>query len=125
MISLDFSPNNWDLIWELQINQNEAAYPRQICPSILESPILLIQLNLVDGFHTKRLGGYLTQTIPVDLIGINFAGARTGSSKKVFVGETQIIIFDVLSNYNLSFDMLTRISSNGKLSVFEYTGEIT
>jgi hypothetical protein len=123
-VTINATANNWSTVWQLSIIQSNSAFLRQYCPILIESPIVMLKLELPDGFHNGRLGGYLNQHIDTGLIGAGTNGARVGAGKKVFVNELQIILFELKSNSVISFDMLARISSNGILTVFEYTGTI-
>ncbi len=123
-VTINAIADNWSTVWQLQIVQSNAIFPRQYCPILIEFSIVMLKLELPDGFHNKRLGGYLNQHIDTGLIGAGSNGARVGAGKKVFVNELQIVLFELKSNSVISFDMLARISSNGILTVFEYTGLI-
>jgi hypothetical protein len=118
------NPDNWVLSWQLPIPVSVEPLPRQYCPTSLGSPVVKGQLNLVGGFHSGKLGGYLNQHIETGLIGSSAGGARVGGGKKIFVDQLQIILFEVRGDYQLSFDLLTRIASPGSLSIFEYIGAI-
>ncbi|MCC3532568.1 MAG: hypothetical protein JGK21_31350 [Microcoleus sp. PH2017_22_RUC_O_B] len=123
-IAINAAADNWQTVWQLSIVQQTTLYPRQYCPVLIQSSIIMLKLELLGGFFTGRLGGYLNQHIDTGIIGSGVTGARVGSGKKVFVDELQIILFEIEGDSVISFDMLARIASNGVLTVFEYTGEI-
>lgn len=126
MIRIDAAnADNWVLVWQLTIPSIPEPLPRQWCPVTLEVPVIKGQLNLDGGFHSGRLGGYINQHVETGLIGSSAGGARVGSGKKIFADQLQIIVFDIQADYQLSFDLLTRISSPGSLSIFEYVGVIS
>lgn len=124
MIGLTTGSDNWVPIWQLPIVQSADVFPRQYCPLVIQSPVVLLKLELLGGFHSHRLGGYLNQHIDTGTLGTGSRGARVGVGKKIFVDELQIIIFEIAATSVLSFDLLTRVASNGLLTVFEYDGII-
>ncbi len=124
MIKINASADAWSLAWQLPIIQSADAFPRQVSSLLFQSPILLVKLELLGGFHSQRLAGYLNQRIDTGLIGAGIYGARAGRSKQIFVDELQIVLFEIESDYTLTFDLLTYIASDGNLTVWEYTGII-
>jgi hypothetical protein len=124
MIELQANANLWNQVWFLTIPKTLEPLPRQICPILLTSPVILTFLNFSSGFHFGKSGGQINQKISTGLVVGGGQDAIVGFPKKCIIGESQLHLFNVQATYSLSFDLYTYIADNGNLAVWEYTGEI-
>ena len=124
-IQLQPNANLWNQIWFVSIPKSLEPLPRQVCPILLTSPVILTFLNFPSGFHFGKSGGEVIQKISTGLVVGGGQDAIVGSPKKCIIGEPQLHLFDVQSTYSLSFDLYTYIADDGNLSVWEHTGEIS
>jgi len=124
VIQLQSNANFWNQIWFVSILKSLEPLPRQVCPILLTSPVILTFLNFPSGFHFGKSGGQIIQKISTGLTVGGGQDAIVGFPKKCIIGEPQLHLFGIQSTYSLSFDLYTYIADNGNLSVWEYTGEI-
>lgn len=124
MIQLQPNANLWNQIWFVTIPKSVDPLPRQTCPVLLSSPVILCFLNFPSGFHSGKAGGQLVQKISTGLVVGGGQDAIVSFPKKLIIGEPQLHLFNIQATYSLSFDLYTYIADNGNLAVCEYTGEI-
>ena len=122
MIQLQPNANLWEQVWFVTIPKTLEPLPRQICPVLLTSPVILCFLNFPSGFHAGKSGGQLIQKISTGLTVGGGTDAIVGFPKKLIIGEPQLHLFNVQATYSLSFDLYTYIADNGNLVVWEYQG---
>jgi len=123
-IQLQPNANLWNQIWFISIPKSLEPLPRQVCPILLTSPVILTFLNFPSGFHFGKSGGQVIQKISTGLVIGGGQDAVVGFPKKCIIGEPQLHLFSVQTTYSLSFDLYTYIADDGNLSVWEYTGGI-
>ncbi|MEG4497584.1 hypothetical protein QUB05_05565 [Microcoleus sp. F10-C6] len=124
MIQLQANSNLWNQVWFVSIPKTLDPFPRQICPVLLSSPIILCFLNFPSGFHLGKSGGQLVQKISTGLVIGGGQDAIVSFPKKLIIGEPQLHIFNVKTTYSLSFDLYTYIADTGNLAIWEYSGQI-
>lgn len=122
MIQLQPNANLWNQVWFVPIPKTVEPLPRQICPILLTSSVILTFLNFSSGFHSGRSGGQVIQKISTGLVVGGGQDAIVGFPKKCIVGEPQLHIWDVEATYSLSFDLYNYIADSGNLAVWEYQG---
>jgi len=123
-IQLQSNANFWNQVWFIPITKGIEPLPRQVCPILLTSPVILTFLNFPSGFHFGKSGGQIIQKISTGLVVGGGQDAIVNFPKKCIIGEPQLHLFSVQSTYSLSFDLYTYIADDGNLSVWEYIGEI-
>jgi hypothetical protein len=123
MIKLQPNANLWNQVWFLTIPKTLDPLPRQFCPILFTSPVILTFLNFSSGFHFGKTGGQIIQKISTGLVG-GGQDAIVGFPKKCIIGEPQLHLFSMQATYSLSFDLYTYIADSGSLAVWEYIGEI-
>jgi hypothetical protein len=121
-IQLQSNANFGNQVWFVSIPKSIEPLPRQVCPILLTSPVILTFLNFPSGFHFGKNGGQVIQKISTGLIVGGGQDAIVNFPKKCIIGEPQLHLFPVQSTYSLSFDLYTYIADDGNLSVWEYTG---
>lgn len=124
MIQLQPNANLWNQVGFVSISKTLDPLPRQICPVLLTSPVILTFLNFPSGFHFGRSGGQILQKISTGLVVGGGQDAIVSFPKKCIIGEPQLHLFNVQATYSLSFDLYTYVADTGNLAVWEYTGEI-
>lgn len=123
-IQLQANANNWNQVWFLSLPATTEPYPRQTCPILLTSPVIIALLDFPSGFHTGRYGGRLIQHINSGLVVGGGQDATVGEPRRCVVGEPQLHTFDIQGTYSLVFDLYTYIANAGTLIIWEYTGEL-
>ena len=121
-LQLQSGANYWNQVWFMPIPRSISPLPRQTCPVLLSSPIVLCFLNFPSGFHVGRRGGQLIQKISTGLVVGGGQDALVGNPRKLIIGESQLHQFDAQTTYSLSFDLYNYIADEGNLAVWEYTG---
>lgn len=122
MISISTNSLNWELVWQQTFDAINTTLPRLFSPTVLTSPVVAIACNISNFYWDKQAVGWINQHINTGLVGMG--AARVTKNRLIFSRELTLIDFPFKADYQISFDLFTKVASSGELRVWEYTGVI-
>lgn len=113
--------SNWGLIWSESFTASTTPLQRLFSPTVLASPVVAIYVHIDNTYFDGKAVGWCNQHIDTGLIGKG--SARVTKNTLIFSRELCVTNFPFQCDYQLSFDLFTRVVSTGSLLVYEYTGQ--